>query len=266
MVAGEGRGVRGRDQDPARRSPWPEPVEIRRVGEIIEHHEPRSPGLAEPAKEARSDRLRVSRRVGSDHRDSRFHIARQHRRPARGDDPDQQVYFPGPPQGLSISHRELSLAARTSQSCAPSAVAWAGTSATVVPGLSADPRSGAVAGLSIKSSASAGAAPDRTGQPTCLSGEPVGPPAGTLLSTAHYLLPTSIRTATAAGGGDHAGRYGWTAGHADRSKQEAELSEAIISYTAFRTCEVTLIASALWTMGVPGTMSLRSSSSWVTGT
>ncbi len=112
-LAGKVRGIRGRNQDPSCRSLWPEPVELSGVGEIIEHHEPRPAGLAKPAEETCSDQLGISRRVGIHDGDSRFHIGREHRRSVRGNDPDQQVYLPGPPQRLCATHRELSLATRT---------------------------------------------------------------------------------------------------------------------------------------------------------
>src|SRR5215467_10997813 len=51
--AGECRRARGGDQDPAGRPGWPKPFEIRRIGQIVEHHEPGPGRFAKPAHEAR---------------------------------------------------------------------------------------------------------------------------------------------------------------------------------------------------------------------
>jgi hypothetical protein len=72
------------------------------------------------------------------------------------------------------------------QSGDPSGASWPATSATAVPGTSAEPRAGAVSGLVLKPSAISGTAPDLTGQTTSGTSGPTGPVALTRLSTARY--------------------------------------------------------------------------------
>src|ERR1700728_652978 len=78
------------------------------------------------------------------------------------------------PQELSQSRDPASAAARP------------GVSTTVVPGVSAAPRSGADSGLPLKPSAIGGTAPDLTGHAAVCARDPAGPVAVICLSTARY--------------------------------------------------------------------------------
>src|SRR5215471_16716904 len=48
-LGGDRRGIRGRDQDPARRPSWPEIFQVRRIAQVVEHDQPGPGGLAKPA-------------------------------------------------------------------------------------------------------------------------------------------------------------------------------------------------------------------------
>ena len=109
-LAGNGRGIPGRDQHPAGGPGRDEPVQIRRAAQVIEHDQPRPAGLAEPAGEPGRDRSGVARRRGSRRR-GRRRVAAQHRGPAGGGHPGQQVHLAGAPQRLGERDRELGLAA-----------------------------------------------------------------------------------------------------------------------------------------------------------
>ena len=111
VIAGDGRRVRGRDQHPADRALGPQALHVRRVGQVIEHHQPRPAGLAEPADEAGRHGLGVAHVIGTAGR-RRLGVGRQHRGPARRRHPEQQVYPARSPQGFSEERGELSLAAR----------------------------------------------------------------------------------------------------------------------------------------------------------
>src|SRR5580693_2912974 len=78
------------------------------------------------------------------------------------------------PQELSQSRDPASAAARP------------GVTTTVVPGVSAAPRSGADSGLPLKPSAIGGTAPDLTGHAAAWARDPAGPVAVIWLSTARY--------------------------------------------------------------------------------
>ena len=100
----------------------------------------------EPADKAGRDRFGAA--GGTDPRDGRGRLAvgGQHRRPARGDGPYQQVDVPGLPQRLGGGDRELCLTGQPQPVRPGRPVPWAAgrpdTSATVAPGTSAAPRAG----------------------------------------------------------------------------------------------------------------------------
>ena len=54
-AAGDGRRVGGGHQHPAGRTGRPQSVKVRRAGQVIEYHQPRTAGLAQPAEELGGD-------------------------------------------------------------------------------------------------------------------------------------------------------------------------------------------------------------------
>ncbi len=119
LVAGEGRRVRGGDQDPAGRPGGPQLVQGRHVPHVFEHHQPRQAGLAEPPGEPAGDRLAVAGQVGLPHRRRGLRVARQHGGPLGAGHPDQQFQAPGLPERLGDAHRELGLAAGLQPAAGP---------------------------------------------------------------------------------------------------------------------------------------------------
>jgi len=91
-ATGDGRGVGGGHQYPAGRADGPQTIQVRRVGQVIEYHQPRTAGLAQPAEELGGNRLTAARLVPAGRGGRRRGVAGQHSGPARGLDPDQQVY------------------------------------------------------------------------------------------------------------------------------------------------------------------------------
>ena len=110
-AARDGCGVGGGHQHPPGRA-WPQTFQVRRIGQVIEYHQPRTAGLAQPAEELGGDRLATARLVPAAHGGRRRGVAGQHRGPARGLDPDQQVYTARMPQRLGESHGQLGLTRR----------------------------------------------------------------------------------------------------------------------------------------------------------
>ena len=91
-----GRG----DHDLSRRSARPQPLEHLDIRQVVEHHEPAPVGAAEPAQEARGDRLGVAGQPSPGEDPGRLDVAGQDGRRAARVDPDQQVGRPGTPLRL----------------------------------------------------------------------------------------------------------------------------------------------------------------------
>ena len=89
--AGHHRGVRGRDQHPARRPGRPQALQVRRVSQVIEHHQPRPAGPAQPGHQAGRHRLGITA-VIQPQLGGGLYVAGEHRCPARGPDPGQNVH------------------------------------------------------------------------------------------------------------------------------------------------------------------------------
>ena len=87
----DGCGVGAGHQNPAGRAGRPEAVQVRRIGQVVEYHQPWTAGLAQPGDKLGGDRLATARLVPAGRGGHRRGVARQHRGPARGLDPDQQV-------------------------------------------------------------------------------------------------------------------------------------------------------------------------------
>ena len=97
----QGPGFGGGDQHPAGRPGRPgEPVvESDRRREVIEHHQPRPVGVAQPAEEAGRHRVGVAGELAADRGGGR-RVAGEHRRPGGGGQPDDQVHRARLPQRL----------------------------------------------------------------------------------------------------------------------------------------------------------------------
>ena len=111
-LAGHHRRLRAGDEEPARRSLRPEPVEFVHVRQVIEHDQPRLGSLGEPADELGRNRFGRARRLDASGRHPRLDVARQYRRPAGGGDPDHDVDVARSPQRFREQHRDLGLAGR----------------------------------------------------------------------------------------------------------------------------------------------------------
>jgi hypothetical protein len=84
-------GVRAGDDEPTGRPFRPEAFHFGDIRQIIEYHQPRPVGGGEPVDEARRDRFGRPGRLDARRRHRRLRVAGQHRRPAGGGDPDQDV-------------------------------------------------------------------------------------------------------------------------------------------------------------------------------
>ncbi len=84
------------DQDPARRAARPQTVQVRRIPQVIEHHQPGPGGLGHPAGEAGGHLPGRAGRIDAHGRRS-LDIAGQHRGPAAGINPGQQVHLAAAP-------------------------------------------------------------------------------------------------------------------------------------------------------------------------
>ena len=111
VLTGHRPGVRGGDQHPPGRPGRPQPVQVRRVPQVIEHHQPRPGGPVQPGDEPGRHRLGITLVIQAQLRGG-LGVAGQDRGPAGGSHPGQQVDRAGLPQRLGQADRELGLAGR----------------------------------------------------------------------------------------------------------------------------------------------------------
>ena len=91
VLTGDRRGVRGGDQHPAGRPGRHQPVQVRRIPQVIEHHQPRPAGPLQPGQEPGRHRLGITAVIQPQLRGG-LPVAGQHRRPAGRGHPGQQIH------------------------------------------------------------------------------------------------------------------------------------------------------------------------------
>ena len=99
----------GRDHDPAVGSGWPETIEVGRVGQVIEDHQPPALGSGQPGQETLCGREQVVARIGGAQFRERQRVAGQDGVPVAGLDPGQQVHRAAVPELMRQRRRQLGL-------------------------------------------------------------------------------------------------------------------------------------------------------------
>ena len=156
------RGLRASDQHPASRPLRPEPVQIRRVLQVVEHDQPGLVGRAQPATEARRDRFGRAGGLDAERPPPRPARTRTARMPGRWRRSRSARRWPPDRHSDSAMITAIwVLPQAPSQFDGPSAKAEPGTSARVAPGTSASTMPRAVSGRSVYPSASGGTSPTR---------------------------------------------------------------------------------------------------------
>ena len=89
--SGGERGLRAGDQHPPGRPLRPEPVQVRRVLQVIEDDHPGLAGHGQPADQARRDRFGRAGRLDAEGRHRGLHVPGEHGGPVGGGNPDQHV-------------------------------------------------------------------------------------------------------------------------------------------------------------------------------
>ena len=108
--ADHGGGQPGGDEDKAGRSRRPEPVQVAGIGDVVEHHQPRSAGLGQPGQEAGRGDAGISAGAGDFGCRQRLRVTAQNRVSAGSLNPCEQVYIAGSPRRQCDRGGELGLA------------------------------------------------------------------------------------------------------------------------------------------------------------
>ena len=157
-------GVRGSDQQPPGRTARQQAVQVRRVAQVVQDHQPPPGRAGQPASEPGRRRLGVAAVIQAQPRGG-LRVPGQDRRPARRVHPGQQLDPARLPAGLPPG-RPRAGSSRTTAASRPAcpALSSPGTSATTAPGTSRASMPGTLSVRTVNASASGGTAPARTGQ------------------------------------------------------------------------------------------------------